>query len=60
METAGDCGVPVVGLIGQILTVGADLLSIAEEDEDETILVKNCHQKKDIKNNKNTFYVDWW
>ena len=27
LELAGDCGVPVIGLLGQALTVGADLLS---------------------------------
>ena len=40
LETAGDCGVPVVGLIGQILTVGADLLDVVEDEEDETLEVK--------------------
>lgn len=27
LEIAGDCGVPVIGLLGQALTVGSDLLS---------------------------------
>ena len=27
MEIAGECGVPVIGLVGQALSVGADLLS---------------------------------